>query len=352
MQQLADLLTSHGLDALWVTKPENVRYLSGFSTPKDGMVLLQKDGVLLYTDARYTDQAREECFVPQHIARDLDVIRHARSTLEGKVVGYEADALMVGKLRLLDDLHAAKLVPTEGLLESIRLIKTPDEVQKIREAQRIADEAMRHVLPSLKAGVREVDLALQMELYMRSNGAEDRAFDITVASGYRSAMPHGTASEKVIQEGELVTFDWGARFQGYHSDTTRAYPVGEISDELKNLYRHTHQALQLALQAVKPGAMTSDVDHVARGYLAENGLADHFVHSLGHGVGLAIHEDPRLAKFSPDRPQYNIPLQAGMVITIEPGVYLSGVGGVRLEELVLVTETGCEVLSHAPFAEV
>ncbi|GGJ29464.1 M24 family metallopeptidase [Deinococcus roseus] len=352
MQQPADLLTSHGLDALWVTKPENVRYLSGFSTPKDGLVLLHKEGALLYTDARYTEQAKEECFIPQHIARHSDVIQHARTLLEGKVVGYEADALLVNKLHQLAGLQAKKLVPTEGILEARRLIKTPEEIQLIRQAQQIADEALRQALPSLRAGVREVDLALQMEVYMRSHGAEDRAFDITVASGYRSAMPHGTASEKVIQEGELVTFDWGARYRGYYSDCTRAFPVGEISEELKNLYRHTQKALNLALEAIKPGVMTSDLDQVARGYLEEQGLAEHFVHSLGHGVGLAIHENPHLARFRPDLPQYNVPLQAGMVITIEPGLYVAGVGGVRLEELVLVTETGCEVLSHAPFAEV
>lgn len=352
MQQLVDLLTAHGLDALWVTSPENVRYLSGFSSPKDGTVLLHRDGLLLYTDSRYIDQAKEECSIPQHIARDAEVLAHARPLLEGKVVGFEADALTVKKLQALDALQASQLVPTVGLLEGTRAIKTPEEVEKIRKAQHIADEGLKHVLPMLKPGIREIDVALELELFMRKNGAEDRSFDIIVAGGHRSAMPHGTASERPLEDGDLVTIDWGATFQGYHSDCTRAFPVGEVSTQLKELYRHTRTALNLALEAVRPGVMTCDLDHIARGYLDNVGLGQHFLHSLGHGVGLAVHELPRMFKFRPEMSQYNVPLQAGMIITIEPGLYISGVGGVRLEELVLVTESGAEVLSRAPFAEV
>ncbi|WP_425486277.1 M24 family metallopeptidase [Deinobacterium chartae] len=344
MQKLLSTLSGAQLDALWVTKPENVRYLSGFTTPKDGRVLITPERSILYTDARYTVQAQEESALEVVIARGPEVLAHAAEVVRGKRVGFEAEHLSVAALEDLSALEAS-LVPTRGLVEILRRIKTPEEIAKIRRAQELADNALQAVLPQLRAGVREIDIALELEYHLRRAGASGPSFDFIVAGGPRSAMPHGVASERVLQDGDLVTIDMGAVWDGYHSDMTRAYPVGEIREQLRGFYRAVKAALEAAVAQVRPGVSCPELDAVARGVLAEHGLAEYFAHSLGHGVGLAIHEAPSLSALSQDV------LEAGMVITVEPGVYLPGVGGVRLEHLLVVTESGHEVLSASPIPE-
>lgn len=348
MTQPAELLTDAGLDALWVSRPEHVRLLSGFSSPEDGRVLLTRAGATLYTDARYQVQAAEESRIPHLIGAppranaEREMYAHAAAQIGAGRVGFEAEHLTVAGLEKLRRALGLDLVPTAGLLEKLRLYKTPEALEAIREAQRIADEAYAEVRPGVVAGRRELDVALDLELALRRRGADGPAFQTIVASGPRGAMPHGVASEKVIQDGELVTIDMGARLRGYHSDMTRTFGVGTVSDELRRLYDAVLDAEERAVAAVRPGVRAADLDALAREVLAGHGLAEYFAHSLGHGVGLAVHEAPGLNATSDEV------LASGMVITIEPGVYLPGVGGVRIEDLVLVTGDGHEVLSRAP----
>jgi len=233
-------------------------------------------------------------------------------------------------------------VPTKGVVEKLRLRKTPEEVERIRKAQALAEEALAHVLPLLRPGVEEREIALEVEFFLKRRGAEGAAFPPIVASGERGALPHARASEKRLKAGELVTLDLGARLEGYHSDMTRTFALGRPKEELRRAYKAVEEALEAALAALAPGKTGKEVDAVARKALEAHGLDRYFVHSLGHGVGLAVHEGPSLSPYGEEV------LEPGMVVTVEPGVYLPGLGGVRLEELVLLTESGVELLSRFP----
>jgi Xaa-Pro aminopeptidase len=344
MQNLSSQLESHTLEALWVTTPANVRYLSGFTSPEDASLLFTPHGSRLITDTRYTLQAEQESKFPSFIFKKRDEIKaELERTLAGKRVGFEKKHMTVAKLEELQSMAGITWVATDGLVEKLRLIKTSAEVALIRAAQNIAQDALEATLPRLQAGVQEREIALELEFQMRRMGAEAAAFEIIVASGLRSAMPHGSASSKRLEEGDLVTIDMGARVQGYHSDMTRAYPIGELRPELVKMYRAVQTAKRLAFQSAQVGMGCKALDAVARDYLATQGYTEEFAHSLGHGVGLEIHEGPGLSS----KLETEIFLEAGMIITLEPGVYSAGLGGVRLEDLVWVTETGAENLSTA-----
>lgn len=333
------------VDALWVSQPDNVRYLTGFSSPEDAKVLLTQGGATLYTDARYTVQAAEESRVPQHIARPAEALAHAAESLqnaraEGARVGFDPAHLTVQGLDTLRE-HFGEVVPLSGFVEGLRLRKSDEEVENIRAAQQLAEAALKEAEALLRPGVRELDVALAIEGYLRERGAS-AAFDTIVASGPRGAMPHGVASDRVMQEGELVTIDLGARLGGYCSDMTRTFALGAPTERMLEVYRAVLDAEEQAVAAVRPGITGRELDAVARDVLAGHGLAEYFAHSLGHGVGLAVHEGPGLNVRSDDV------LEPGMIVTVEPGAYLPGEGGVRIEDLVLVTEDGYEVLSHFP----
>lgn len=331
-----------GVDALWVSDPVGVRQLTGFTSSEDGKVLITPQEATLYTDARYTVQAQEESRVPAFIARPPETYAHAKDGVSGLRVGFEATHLTVAGL---EDLRGAwpdaTLVPLRGVLQALRLVKSAEEIALIRAAQDLAGRVFTEVRPMIRSGVRELDVALAIETRLREAGSRP-SFSTIVASGPRGAMPHGTASERVIGDDELVTIDMGAQLGGYHSDFTRTVAVGDPNAQLRGIYRAVREAEEAAVAAVKPGVRGADLDRLARGILTRHGLGEYFAHSLGHGVGLEVHEGPSLRGVSEDV------LEAGMVITIEPGVYLPGVGGVRIEDLVLVTDDGYEVLSHSP----
>ncbi len=344
LERLRALFAAAEIDALWVSGPENIRYLSGFSDPRDARLLVTLDGTTLYTDARYTLQAAEESPLPAFIARTPQTYQHAAESLLGRQVGIEAGQLTVAEHGELGARLSGGTVATSGLVEGLRLVKEEQEIELIRAAQGLADAAFEALRPGIRAGAHEEELAAELEHFLRRRGAK-AAFDFTVASGPRGALPHAGASRRTLAEDELVTLDFGAQREGYHSDMTRTVAVGSPSEELRRLYRAVLEAERAAVAAVRPGAICSDLDAAAREVLAGHGLGEYFAHSLGHGVGLAIHEGPGL------RAGNEQPLQAGMVVTIEPGVYLPGVGGVRIEDLLLVTEGGHEVLSRSPTEE-
>jgi Xaa-Pro aminopeptidase len=333
------LLEPLELEALYVTRPENVRYLSGFPHPEDAQVLLSLEGAFLLTDPRYPEAGRESKIPVKVLKREEKEALFKE--LKGRV-GFEAEHLPYAALERLRELSPAEWVPTKGVVERLRLKKTPEEVQRIRKAQALAEEALAHALTLLRPGVEEREVALEIEFFLRRRGAEGVAFPPIVASGARGALPHAGASEKRLEPGELITLDLGAKVAGYHSDMTRTFALGKPSPEMRRVYEAVREALEVALQGLKPGRTGKEVDALAREALGRHGLDRHFVHSLGHGVGLAVHEGPSLSPYTEEV------LEPGMVVTVEPGVYLPGVGGVRIEELVLLTEEGIELLSRFP----
>lgn len=330
------------VDALLVTQPANVRYLSGFSSPEDAVVVLTLEDAWLITDARYTVQAAEESWLTQQeITRD--VLERTAALAGGCALAIEADHLTVAQRATLERHLGRDVTATEGLLRPLRMRKRPFEVAWLREAARITDLAVAEVVDGvLRPGVREIDVALALEGVMRREGADGVSFEIIVASGPRSAMPHGVASTRRIEPGDLVTIDCGARIGGYHADMTRAIGVGPVGATLRAWFDQVLDAQRAGVAAVAPGVDGVAVDAAVRERLVAAGLGEAFAHSTGHGTGLQIHEGPSLSPKSSDT------LQAGMVVTVEPGVYVADVGGLRIEDLVLVTEVGAEVLSGTP----
>ena len=332
-------LAEHEADALLVTDPPSVRYLAGFTAPEDGVVLVLPDEALLITDGRYTAQAEEESRLTVVIERPwVDAVLDRVGSMR---LAIEADVLTVATHeRLRADLDHPP-VSTTGLVRRIRAVKSPSEIEVLREAAHITDLAFASALAFVRPGVREVDVEWHIRTILHEHDAEP-GFDVIVASGHRSAMPHGVASDKRIQDGDLVTIDLGARLRGYHADMTRTFAVGDVGSAAEDLHAAVLAAEQRAVHEVRAGRSGDELDQVARDVLIDRGYEDGIVHSLGHGVGLQIHEGPSLRKGSDDV------LEPGMVITVEPGAYYPGRWGARIEDLVVVTEDGCEVLSHSP----
>ena len=340
LNRIREALTDHGAEALLVTEPANVRYLSGFRAPEDGRVLVTLEHAVLITDGRYVAQADEESQLPVEIFED-SWTEHLKTKLGGRTLAFEAENVTYALFETLQK-KLNKLRPTEGLVAELRLIKTPDEIELLRQAAKLTDDAFTHILDFLRAGRSEVAVALELERFMREHGAEGPSFETIVASGHRSAMPHGTASSKTIETGDLVTLDFGALVDGYHADMTRTVAVGELTDAHTQLYAAVLRAQKAAVAALAPGKSGREMDAVARDSLTEDGLGEYFSHSLGHGVGLEIHEGPRLSRLSEGV------LEPGMSVTIEPGAYIPGDAGVRIEDLAMITKTGYELLSHSP----
>lgn len=336
------ILSGLGLEVFYVSRPENVRYLSGFADGKNGKVVITKAGPVFITDGRYIVEAGQQPF-PHRILLKRDEMNKLLGEYFRGRVGFEAGATSVADLEAMrNDIPGVEFVATHNIFDTIRRVKTAEEIRHIRNAAALTDEGFRHILPFIKPGAREMDVALELEFFLRKHGSEGAAFGITVASGERGAMPHGGASEKVIEAGDLVTLDFGSVRGGYLSDMTRTVGVGKVSDELRLIYEAVLEAHTAALNAVAAGKSGKELDRIARESLTARGYGQHFTHGLGHGVGLFIHEDPKLSQTSEDT------LEAGNVVTVEPGVYIPGVGGVRIEDLVLVTRSGHEVLSKSP----
>lgn len=345
LQALRARLAAEGLDALLVSRRENVRYLTGF-TGSAGAVLITADEAVLATDSRYAEQAQAEA-PGCRVAVEAGVPSMVAARLAGPGrLGFESEALTHDLWQRIASPGAltqgVDLVACRGMVERLRVRKDAAEIARIVRAIEITSRAFAGILPRVKPGAVERDLALELESAMKRDGAEELAFDLIVASGPRSALPHGRASGRRLGEGEFVVFDIGARFEGYHSDMTRTVYLGRPGPEARELYSLVLEAQLAGIAAVRPGAACSEVDRAARSVIEAAGLADRFGHGTGHGVGLEIHEAPRVAARSAER------LEPGMVITIEPGVYHPGQRGVRIEDIVLVTESGGQVLTPSP----
>ncbi|UFT97744.1 Xaa-Pro peptidase family protein [Radiobacillus kanasensis] len=344
LDKLRKRLNEKNLDGLLVTNDKNRRYMTGF-TGTAGVVLITKEAALLITDFRYIEQATEQ-------AVDFEIVEHKQPVvleiaeqiqkLGLKQVGFEKDDLTYAVYENYREKLGVELVPTSGLVETLRLIKTEDEIKILKSAAEIADAAFDHILTFIKPGVKEIDVSNELEFFMRKQGATSSSFDIIVASGKRSALPHGVASEKRIESGELVTLDFGALYKGYCSDITRTVAVGSIHDKLKEIYHIVLEAQIKGMEGIKAGISGKQADALTRDYIEEKGYGSYFGHSTGHGIGLDVHEGPGLSF------RFEQALEPGMVVTVEPGIYVADVGGCRIEDDTVVTKDGNEVLTHSP----
>lgn len=343
LEKLREQLEVLGADAFITEKPENRFYLSGFTGSTAWVIVTAKEAFLV-TDFRYVEQAREE-------APGFTVVNNERKAVEAiakllrehqvRSLAFESSITYQTYLEWFKAFDGVQLVPTNGILERIRMCKDEREVSLIREALRIAEDAFEHILGYIRPGVREIDIALELEFFMRKQGASGSAFEMIVASGPRGALPHGRATERVIQAGEMVTLDFGAVYQGYCSDITRTVSVGEPDPKLKEIYEIVLSAQKAGVAALRPGLTGKEADEVTRKIIRDAGYGDAYGHSAGHGLGLEVHEMPNLS------PSSNFVLKPGMLVTMEPGIYISGLGGVRIEDDVLITAEGHEVLNRA-----
>ncbi|PWT98476.1 MAG: aminopeptidase P family protein [Terriglobia bacterium] len=339
---VASGLAGRKLDAMLIAFSPNLRYLTGF-TGSNGSLLLLPDDAILFTDPRYQIQARQEVNCRVRIAKGallLDVAA-AIGKLRLRRIGYEPSRMtcdffnsLTARLPLKTSLEAVS-----GWIEELRMIKSPPEQQLIRRSVETNSRAFDQAVARARAGMKEQDLAAELEYRMRRLGAEKPAFETIVAAGARSALPHAQPTRARMEAGGLVVVDMGAMQDGYCSDMTRMLFLGTPPAKVKRTYRAVLEAQLAAIDTVRPGVSTAQVDRQARRVLKSYGLDRAFVHSTGHGLGLEIHEPPRIGKRDKSR------LKAGMTVTIEPGVYLEGFGGIRIEDTVVVTETGCEILT-------
>lgn len=345
LDRLRKAMEARSIPAIFVSDPHNLTWLTGFAGSFGGALVTVSDAVFM-TDSRYRVQAAEQV---QNMRVDTfasptkynDFIKQHIQGLGITKLAFEAQQVNYLTYEMWRDGLGAELVSYGDVISPLRKVKTPEEVEKIKTACAIADACFEHLQRMVRPGISEYDLALDMEFFMRRQGAEV-AFDIIAASGWRGALPHGRASEKIVEAGDLITFDFGARINGYNSDITRTVAVGEPDARQREVYDQVLKAQLASLEMMKPGVRAHDVDARAREVFDEKEMAKAFGHGLGHGLGLAVHDPGRLGSGSDDV------LEPGQVWTVEPGVYFDGWGGVRIEDDVVVTEDGIEILTHSP----
>ncbi len=334
---LRKVMEEKGLDAIVVLSPYNRRYLSGF-TGTSGSLLITQDTKQLITDFRYIQQANSQAEDFEIINQNGPMINKINELIQHgnyKNVGVEADLITYNEYQALNT-DEVQLSSIEGVIETIRMIKDDFEIKQIQKAADIVDETYEHILKWVKPGMTENEVNNEMEMFMRSKGATCSSFDTIVASGHRGALPHGVASNKVIEEGDMITLDFGALYEGYVSDITRTFAIGEPKEEMKKIYNIVLESQLAALEQIKPGMTGKEADSIARDIISSYGYGEQFGHSLGHGIGLEVHEGPALSQKS------DIVLEENMCVTLEPGIYVEGLGGVRIEDDVLVTKNGLQ----------
>jgi Xaa-Pro aminopeptidase len=340
LNQLNTYIEQKHLDGVVVLSDFNRRYLSGF-TGTSGALIITKDHQYLITDFRYIEQATSQATKFKIIEQTGGLIAEVKQQLKNlglENVGFEGNLVSYDTYLQLSK-SSVSLISISGAIEKIREVKDDNEIAIIQKAAEIVDETYEYVLSIAKSGMTEQQLKAKLESKMLELGAEGTSFDTIVASGYRGALPHGVASEKVIEQGELITLDFGAYYKGYASDITRTFAIGEPDEKMKEIYQIVLTANKKGIEAAKAGITGKELDAVARDYITEQGYGEAFGHSLGHGIGLDVHEGPALSKKSDSL------LQQNNCVTIEPGIYIDGLGGVRIEDDILITENGCELFT-------
>ncbi|MGI6038475.1 MAG: M24 family metallopeptidase [Limnochordia bacterium] len=331
------------LDGVIISDSFNRRYLSGF-TGSAGFLFITAEKAIIAVDFRYVEQAKLQAphFQVYHYPTPREGINKLLADEGLKKVGFEALHTSYSQYQeWVGDNDQIQWEPLVGIVEELRLCKDEDEINKIKKAAQLTDAGFEHILGFLKPGVSEREIALELEFFLRREGADKMSFDPIIGSGPNGARPHARPGERTLEVGDLVVLDFGVLYQGYCSDMTRTVVIGEASQEQRERYELVLRAQKAGVAAVRPRP-AKEVDGIVRQYFIDEGLGDHFGHGLGHAVGLEIHEDPRLT------PQSEHMLEAGNVVTIEPGLYFPGWGGIRIEDLVLVTEDGYEVFSQSP----
>jgi Xaa-Pro aminopeptidase len=343
VERLREHLAQKNLTGILITNYHNRLYLSNF-TGSEGLLFILQDKAYLCTDFRYLEQAAQEAPGWEIVKLDRPWTETVRKLVEPRSrVAFEAESLTWSRYReLVQDISGVEWVAEKGLVEKLRSRKDAEEIRRLREAIRLTDEGALYLQSMLKPGLSEKEVALELEFYLRRKGAVGPSFPFIVVSGPRSSLPHGQPSERRLVPGDIVIVDFGVIYEGYCSDLTRTFILGPPRSEQTALYELVLAAQERALALAGPGVAAASVDAAAREVIAKAGYGDYFGHSLGHGVGLEIHETPHLSSSSTEE------LQPGMVVTVEPGVYLPGAGGVRIEDVILITEQGREVLSQAP----
>ena len=345
LSRLRERMAADDIGAMLVSDPVNIGWLTGFSG-KFARVIVTPGEAIFVTDSRYVLQAREE--VPGMPAKtfasptDGDVfVAEQAAELGITKLGFESATTTYAQWkRMAEKMAGIELDPVPDIFLDLRMVKSPEEIEKIKVACGIADAAFDHIIRMIQPGVTEIDICLDLEFFMRRQGA-DIAFPSIVVSGERSARPHGKPSEKKLATGDFVTMDFGARVSGYNSDITRTVVVGEASERHREIYNAVLEAQLWALDAIRAGRNAKDVDGGTREVLDKYGLAKYFGHGLGHGLGRVVHDGGRLSATSE-----NI-IEPGQIWTIEPGVYIEGLGGVRIEDDVLISKDGIEILTHS-----
>ena len=339
------ILKDENLDALLITSLPHVRYLSGY-TGSNGIILISPKVSTFLTDFRYQQQAKEQVKFSQVIIVQRDLFSGLPNLplLKSKRIklGFESEHVNYQVFQRLQDLLPdCLLIPMDKIVDALTIKKDPPEIENIKKAAEITDLVFSEVLDLIRPGMVELDLAAEIEYRMKSFGSSSPYYETIVASGKRAALPHGIASDKKIQKGDFVTMDFGAVVDGYTADLTRTVLVGKANQRQRNIYNLVLKAQQQATKKVRAGIKACDLDKTARDIIKKNGYGQYFGHGLGHGIGLLVHDNPAV------NPTNQQPLESGMVITIEPGIYIPNWGGVRIEDDVLVTSKGFEVLTHS-----
>ena len=342
ISRVRSILRTHNIDGILFVAMTNIRYLVGF-TGSDGVLFIGEKSSVLLIDGRYVMQAGKEvtgCEIFEYKDK-IEGISTLVFDCEVKNIGFESSALTCDQyFSLKDQLRGVVLKPLSTDINSIRAIKDSSEIKYIRKAAHIASRSLMSIVEEIKPGVSEKDVALILESKMADSGGEGLSFETIVASGRNSALPHAKPGFHKIKEGDFVVIDYGTLYNGYHSDETRTLAVGKIAEKQKKIYNIVKDAHDRALEAVKAGVSCREIDRIAREWIEKAGFGQYFSHGTGHGVGLEVHEAPVISTKSEDC------LEAGMVITVEPGIYIPGLWGVRIEDMVLVEKDGCDVLSN------
>lgn len=344
IEKLRALMTEDMIDGYLVTSPANLRYLTNF-TGTAGVAFITQEQAYFITDFRYMEQANNQTQGLTILQHQGDIVGEIIRLVESQqisVFGFEDAFLTVAEYSVFEEVIDAELAPASGLIESLREQKDDAEIAIIEKACAIADEGFQHVLKMIRPGMTEIEVANQLDFFMRSLGASGTSFETIVASGARSALPHGVASEKVIEQGDMVTLDFGCVYQGYVSDITRTFAIGDPGQELKDIYQIVLGAQQKVIDAAKAGVTGAQLDAIARDFITQAGYGEAFGHSTGHGIGMEIHEGPNISRSN------EAELMIGNVITDEPGIYIAGLGGVRIEDDLLILAEGNRILTQSP----
>lgn len=343
VKNIQNKLSEYKIDALMITSPFNLRYASNF-TGTTGLSVITETKAYFITDFRYTQQAEDQAEGFEIIQNKGPIYDEVQKIIEEDNIerlGFEKNYITFATYQVINEKFSSAIIPTYGLIESLREVKDDEEISKIQKAVEITENAYEHILTYIEAGQTEIEIANELDFFMRKQGASGLSFDTIVASGVRSSMPHGVASDKKVEQGDMITIDFGCYYDGYVSDMTRTFALGDPGEKLKEIYQIVKEAQELVIQAAKPGMTGVELDKVARDFITEKGYGDAFGHTTGHGIGLEIHEGPNVSHKNEEE------FVVGNVITDEPGIYIPDLGGVRIEDDLLITKDGNKNLMNS-----